>query len=110
MADVDTPMPALTPAFMDGLLDTGERFAQDAMTWGRAQFPDDTDAAYTAAMMLLVNATGHMAAQMAGATTDLNRVKEAAERAGRQVTEAATVHHELLMAARGRAQADGGLN
>lgn len=100
----DEPLPDLTPAFMDALLDTAEHAALDSMTWGKAQFPDDTDAAYTAAMMLLVNATGHMAAQMAGATDDAARIQESADRAARQVGEAMPMHHALLMAARVRAQ------
>jgi len=97
------PIPDLSDDMADTTLDVAQAAAQQAFAWGRQQFPRDPDAAMALAMSMLVQATGHCAAQCIGATTDPARVAAGAALAGEQVTESTTTQHSVLMLARAAA-------
>jgi hypothetical protein len=97
------PIPELSDGMADETLDMAQRFAADAFRWGRRHFPGDDDAAMALAMSMLVQATGHAAAQCIGVTTETARIGAGAAMAGEQVTESTTTQHAFLMRARAAA-------
>jgi len=94
------PIPELSDGMADEVLAVAQGAAQQAFAWARQQFPVDADAAMALAMSMLVQATGHAAAQCIGDTTDAARVAAGAALAGEQVTESTTTQHAVLMMAR----------
>jgi hypothetical protein len=99
--------PELTDDDCDATLEQAQHVAQQAFQWGLSHFPADTDAAVALAMSMLVQATGHAAAQATGVTTDESRIKRAAALASEQVAEATVSQHGVLMRARAAAQGAG---
>lgn len=94
------PIPELSDAQADAVLGRAQDTAQQAFRWAQVHFPHDTDAAMGLAMSMLVQATGHAAAQCIGVTTDAARVATGAALASGQVGEATTSQHNVLMQAR----------